>query len=142
MVLWNDHPMSKKYFNGSMGTLVRFSDSGWPVVRIERTGEEVELRLERWERLDARGQTIAWKSQVPVKLAYGVTIHKSQGLTLDYAEVDCQGVFERGQTYVALSRVRRLDGLRLRNWSPAYVAANQDAIRFMDRMQLEPYEDR
>lgn len=133
MVLKNDQSCSR-YINGSLGKVVGFSKSegNHPMVRIEKTGQVVKFKEETWKREDYQGNELASFKQIPLKLAYAVTIHKSQGLTLDLAEVNCDGIFSPGQTYVALSRVRSLDGLKLLNWDRSLVAANEDALRFED----------
>jgi len=119
-----------QYVNGSMGKVTEFSDSGFPIVKIERTGKEIEFSEDVWERKGFDGTVLARFRQIPLKLAYAVTIHKSQGLTLDVAEIDFKGIFSAGQAYVALSRVRSLEGLRLRNWNRDCVSANQEALEF------------
>ena len=69
--------------------------------------------------------------QVPLILAWAITIHKSQGATLSYAEIDAgNGVFECGQTYVALSRVRSLEGLTLTAFNPEKIIIDQRVIDF------------
>jgi ATP-dependent exoDNAse (exonuclease V) alpha subunit len=70
-------------------------------------------------------------SQIPLKLAWGLTIHSSQGATLDIAEIDIgAGIFEVGQTYVALSRVRSLDGLYLLGYDPTKIKVSRKVIEF------------
>jgi ATP-dependent DNA helicase PIF1 len=68
--------------------------------------------------------------QFPVRLGYAVTIHKSQGMTLDNVEIDFQRTFEEGQVYVATSRAKSLDGIYVRNFHPSMVRANIDALNF------------
>ncbi len=118
-----------KYCNGSLGRIIRF-DGGFPVVKIERTGKEELFEYSKWETRGPGGQILASFEQIPLKLAYALTIHKSQGMTLDHAEVDPRGIFTEGQLYVALSRVRTLEGLRLLGWHSKYIKANKEALNF------------
>jgi len=75
-------------------------------------------------------QTVATMEQYPFKLAYATTIHKSQGLTLDYIDIDLTNCFAPGQAYVALSRAKTLEGLRLRGWNTASIKADPRVIGF------------
>lgn len=124
----------KGYVNGSMGTVISFAEDGYPIVKIAKTGDEVTIDPHRWELKNCQDIPLASFEQIPLKLAYAVTIHKSQGLTLDAAEMDCAGIFTGGQAYVGLSRVRTLEGLRLLNWSKEYVAADRDALKFYESL--------
>ena len=78
---------------------------------------------------------IAIRRQYPLRLAYGITIHKSQGMSLDNLVVDCSKIFEKGQTYVALSRATKLSGLYLCNFNPADVKTDPKVVEFYDNMQ-------
>ncbi len=131
MVVRNDSGCAR-YINGSMGKVVSFSSDGFPVVKIEKTGEEITFTEEIWERKDADGVVLASFKQIPLKLASALTIHKAQGLTLDVAEIDCSGIFAAGQVYVALSRTRSLEGLRLKNWNKKFVFAHPEALKFYE----------
>lgn len=74
---------------------------------------------------------IASRAQIPLLLAWSITIHRVQGCTLDYAECNLgQSVFEKGQAYVALSRVRNLEGLYITNLYPKCIKANEKALEF------------
>ena len=102
----------KKYVNGSLGTVVRFDNvSGYPIVEL-RHGREVEIKPDTWELMDGdkRRASIV---QLPLRLAWAITVHKSQGMTLDAARIDLRGAFVEGMGYVALSRVKNLDSLQL-----------------------------
>jgi len=83
-----------------------------PVVRLN-SGREVIAEPEEWIIEDETGDVLASYEQVPLCLAWAITIHKSQGMTLDAAEIDLSRTFELGQGYVALSRLKSLDGLKL-----------------------------
>ena len=83
-----------------------------PVVRLN-TGREVVAEPEEWIIEDEHGEVLASYEQVPLCLAWAITIHKSQGMTLDAAEIDLSRTFELGQGYVALSRLKSLTGLQL-----------------------------
>jgi hypothetical protein len=101
-----------RYVNGTLGTVVGFSkDNGYPIVRTN-AGREIVAEPDEWRAEDA-GRTLARISQVPLRLAWAMTVHKSQGMSLDAAHMDLSQTFEYGQGYVALSRVRTLAGLSL-----------------------------
>lgn len=109
-------------FNGTMGEVVGFHgqslDDGkaffqkLPIVRLN-SGRTVIAEPDVWEVEDGQGEILASLTQIPLCLAWAITVHKSQGMTLDSAEIDLTHTFETGQGYVALSRLRSLDGLRL-----------------------------
>ncbi|MPX53656.1 helicase [Moraxella catarrhalis] len=114
-------------YNGTMGEVVGFigvsgkaykatdadiSETAYPLVRLN-TGGEVAAEPEEWTVEDKDGTVLASYTQVPLCLAWAITVHKSQGMTLDAAEIDLSKTFEMGQGYVALSRLRSLDGLKL-----------------------------
>lgn len=133
-VMFLNNDKDKRWVNGSMGIVMDFHEVGAPIVKIAKTGEVCALAKHRWERKDCYDTVLASFEQIPLKLAYAVTIHKSQGLTLDAAEMDCRGIFTDGQAYVGLSRVRTLAGLRLLNWDRRYVAADPDALKFYESL--------
>lgn len=107
-------------FNGTMGVVKRFADKsgrldevgGYPIIELN-DGKEVYAVPEEWSIEDERGGVLANYSQVPLCLAWAITVHKSQGMTLDAAEIDLSKTFEMGQGYVALSRLSSLSGLKL-----------------------------
>jgi ATP-dependent DNA helicase PIF1 len=109
-VMFTRNNFEHGYVNGTLGTVVGFSPSAFPLVKTR--GGVIEASPEEW-RIDDRGRTLAKITQVPLRLAWAITVHKSQGMSLDSALMDLSQAFEYGQGYVALSRVRSLDGLYL-----------------------------
>ena len=95
-------------------------------------GTTAEIKRELFELYD-KDEVIASRKQYPLRLAYGITIHKSQGMTLDKLVVDCDRIFESGQLYVALSRVRNLEGVYLKSFNPRKIILNEKIVEFYQK---------
>ncbi len=109
MFVANNFPAG--YVNGTRGTVLDF-DGLVPIV-VTATGREVKVEPHSWK-LEEDGRVRAEVSQLPLRLAWAITIHKSQGMSLDAAEIDLSRSFSPGMGYVALSRVRSMDGIYLK----------------------------
>jgi ATP-dependent DNA helicase PIF1 len=125
--------------NGSQGIITGFcAVSGCPQVKFNN-GIEMIMTRNIWQSDKIPGIGV---SQVPLILAWALTIHKSQGATLDAAEIDVgSGIFECGQTYVALSRVKSLDGLYLTSFDASKIRINRKVKEFYDNLTLNQGEN-
>ena len=124
----------KGYLNGSMGEVIRFDEEGMPVVRLSN-GMNLKAETEEWRVEDETGKLLVSYTQVPLRLAWAITVHKSQGMTLDSAVMDLGKTFERGQGYVALSRVKNLEGLKLLGLNDTALQVDALALRADMRFQ-------
>lgn len=116
VVMFTKNNPKEGFANGTLGTVVEFDkSSGRPVVKT-RTGLLITVEPMDWV-VEEDGKAKGSITQYPLRLAWAITVHKSQGMTLDEAVMDLRKVFEYGQGYVALSRVRRLTGLHILGWN-------------------------
>ena len=136
MFVKNDSSAEKKYYNGMIGTIERISDRGFTVIPKD-SAAEIEVKPEQWENtryvLNDKTNEISEEvegtfKQFPVKTAWAITVHKSQGLTFDKAIIDVQHAFTHGQTYVALSRCRTLQGMVLSAPLPRTAIIRDEAV--------------
>jgi ATP-dependent DNA helicase PIF1 len=120
--------------NGAQGIVTDVSPQGMPVVKY-KNGYQMTMSPHIWPSELIPGIGV---SQVPLILAWALTIHKAQGSTLDIAEVDAgSGIFECGQTYVALSRVKSLEGLYLSSFDAKRVRINKKVQEFYEVLEKE-----
>lgn len=109
-VMFTKNNFEEGYVNGTLGIVESFSEAG-PVVKT-RSGKVITVTALEWNVEDS-GKILAKITQLPLRLAWAITVHKSQGMSLDAAHMDLSRAFEYGQGYVALSRVRTLSGVSL-----------------------------
>jgi len=112
VVMFTKNDPAGRYVNGTLGIVEAFDpESGSPVVRT-RGGKRIVAEPVTWK-IEENGKERASVTQIPLRLAWAITVHKSQGMSLDAAVIDLSRAFEYGQGYVALSRLRSLAGLSL-----------------------------
>lgn len=150
-----NYDMDKGIVNGSIGKILEFlsteeyqkkylpdieesqclDKTEYPVIQFVN-GERIHMKPHTWlsERFAEFGIGVR---QLPLILAWAVSIHKSQGMTVDMAEIDVgRSIFECGQSYVALSRVRSLDGLYLTAFEPSKIKVNRKVKDFYEKMRI------
>lgn len=130
MCLWNLNP-EDGIANGSIGTVSSIEDR-IPYVEFQN-GILMDMERKEWQMRES-GQVIAGRSQLPLRLAWAITSHKCQGMTLDAIEVFLERCFDYGQTYVALSRARTLEGLYIGSINYDMIRAHPDALKFYENI--------
>lgn len=126
VVMFVKNNFDKEYVNGTLGAVVNFDEFGYPIVKT-KNGKTITASPESWK-LEEDDAVLAEISQIPLRLAWAITVHKSQGMSLDAAEVDLAKSFEPGMGYVALSRIRSLQGLRLMGWNEMALKVHPEII--------------
>lgn len=132
VMLLKNLDMTKGLANGSRGVITDFIEEK-PLVRF-LNGEERLIDWEVWE-VEENDKKILTAKQIPLRVAYAISIHKVQGCTLDYVEIDLSTIFEYGQAYVALSRVKSLDGLSIINIDYEHIKAHPKAIEYYKNLK-------
>ena len=144
IVMFNRNDPHGKYFNGSLGKVVSFNDDGWPNIKLNDRAENNQIvpgkllqgiKYEDFYMEDENGKRLATIRQLPLKLAWAITVHKSQGLTLDSVEVDLSNTFVDGLGYVALSRVRSINDLSITGINNKALRVNPVAIDIENWLQ-------
>jgi ATP-dependent exoDNAse (exonuclease V) alpha subunit len=129
-VMFVKNNMENGYINGTLGEVVGFvEEQGQLLPKVKlRDGLRLIVAPETWSIENDGAKVLASYTQIPLCLAWAITVHKSQGMTLEAAEMDLSQTFEKGQGYVALSRLKSLDGLRLLGIND--MALQLDALAF------------
>ncbi|WP_343564246.1 helix-turn-helix domain-containing protein [Sphingobacterium sp.] len=148
MFIRNDSGDERKYYNGKIGTVKHIDTiQGTVTVTFPDGSDEVTVKRETWENIrynydkgqdQIKEEVLGTFSQFPLRLAWAITIHKSQGLTFDKAIIDAGTSFAAGQVYVALSRLTSLDGLVLKSIIPSYaIRTDYQVVEFAQRAQSQ-----
>lgn len=133
IVMFVKNNFEKGYVNGTLGKVVRFDKEKNPVVEI-MSGDRITVKTASW--LVEEDDVIeAQITQLPLRLAWAITIHKSQGMSLDAAEIDLAKSFEPGMGYVALSRVRSLKGIKLLGLNETALQVNPQIVEYDKSLQ-------
>ncbi|XP_058120680.1 ATP-dependent DNA helicase PIF1 [Anopheles ziemanni] len=133
VMLLKNYNIAEGLVNGARGVVMNFVQ-GLPLVKFKR--RELVVRSEKWSVKTASGMVLT-RTQLPLKLAWAFSIHKSQGLTLDCVELSLAKVFEAGQAYVALSRAQSLDSIRVLDFDLKQVWANPKVLEYYRNLRRQ-----
>lgn len=134
LVMFVKNNFDAGYVNGTLGVISGFdTESGYPIVTTIR-GQKITAELATWV-FEEDGQIKAEVRQIPLRLAWAITVHKSQGMSLDAARIDLSRAFEKGMGYVALSRVRSLNGIHLVGLNERALEVSAEVARFDDELR-------
>ncbi len=134
-VMFIKNSFDEGYVNGTLGVVEDFDNTGFPIVRTF-SGDKIFVSQAEWT-VEEEGKVLAKVEQLPLRLAWAITVHKSQGMSLDAAEIDLSKAFAPGQGYVALSRLRSLSGLSLRRLNDMALAMHPRAMEVDERLLAE-----
>lgn len=134
-VMFVANNFTEKYANGSRGKVIGFDkDTAKPIIQLQNSTRQVIAEEYTWN-IEEDGKIRASVTQLPLRLAWAITIHKSQGMSLDSAQVDLSQTFTYGMGYVALSRVRSLDGLYLVGLNAMALRLHPDIFKFDEEIR-------
>jgi ATP-dependent DNA helicase PIF1 len=134
LVMFVKNNFDEGYVNGTMGRVIDFTEKeDFPIVETF-AHKQIIVKPSAWT-IDEEGVIKAKLTQIPLRLAWAITIHKSQGMSLDAAEIDLGKSFVTGMGYVALSRVRNLEGIRLRSLNRTALTVNDEVIKIDKKLR-------
>lgn len=135
-VMFTKNNANAGFVNGTLGTVIGFDDeSRCPVVML-RDDTVLVVKPMEWA-VEEQGEVLARIMQIPLRLAWAITIHKSQGMSMDAAVMDLSRTFEFGQGYVALSRVRKLSGVHLLGVSEQAFRVNPEILKQDEQFRIQ-----
>ena len=126
-VMFVKNDINKKYQNGTLGEIIDFDDRDKPIIKTFNE-KIISVDYENWDYIDENGKVLASISQIPLRYAWAITIHKSQGMTLDAAEIDLGKAFGSSMGYVALSRVKKFKNINLISINTEALEINKDIL--------------
>lgn len=135
-VMCTKNNTQRGFVNGTIGTVVSFGyGNDYPIIQT-KNGEEILIEPMTWQ-IEEDGKVKAEITQVPLRLAWAITVHKSQGMSLDSASIDLTNAFEYGQGYVALSRVKNINGLNLLGLGDKSLLVHPDVLNIDEYFKNE-----
>ena len=149
MFIKNDSSTDKRYYNGKIGIITAISKES-VTVKCANEIDEIVTEKETWSNINysineetkaIKEEMIGAFSQIPLRLAWAITIHKSQGLTFEKAIIDAEASFAHGQTYVALSRCTSLEGLVLKTPITSSAIINDSTVSVFNESVEENHPD-
>jgi ATP-dependent DNA helicase PIF1 len=130
VMLLNNKDVESGLVNGAVGTVLEINGDS---VTVQFDNKIVcNISYEKVDSISKKHVEIASREQIPLMLAYAITIHKSQGMTLKNVHIDGRGIFEYGQAYVAFSRVESPQGLHVKYFNPGTIKAHPKAVQFYE----------
>lgn len=133
-VIFTKNSMEGEYVNGTLGKIIELENF---FIKVQTSsGKMIDVKQEDWK-IEEDGKIKAKLSQYPLRLAWAITVHKSQGMSLDEAIINLGDTFEYGQGYVALSRVRTLEGLYLKSYNPKSLQVNVAISEFDEKIRKD-----
>jgi DNA-binding CsgD family transcriptional regulator len=123
------------YVNGTLGVVDSFNSFDDPIVRVN-SGLTIPVSSQSWK-IEEEGKVKAEISQLPLRLAWAITVHKSQGMSLDSMELDLSKSFVKGMGYVALSRVRSLNGMKLLGFNDMSLLVDDEILTMDEKFKVE-----
>jgi ATP-dependent exoDNAse (exonuclease V) alpha subunit len=127
-VMFTKNNQKDGFVNGTLGVVEGFDpQSNLPIIKI-RSGRKIKVDYADWA-VEEDGKIKGKLSQIPIRLAWAITVHKSQGISLDEAVIDLSRVFEFGQGYVAISRVKRLSGVYILGWNERAFQVDPEVLK-------------
>lgn len=127
MMLTNTY-FNDNIVNGSQGKIIGFNDDNMPIVKFYNN-QIKHIEPETFE-IEEDDELFGYYTQIPLRLSYSSSIHKTQGATLDAVEIDFNGIFEYGQAYVAISRAKKLENIIIKNFNINKIRAHPDIVRY------------
>ncbi len=134
-VMFTKNHVDGGYVNGTLGVVSDFNSFGDPIIRTN-SGMTFAVGPQSWK-IEEEGKVKAEITQLPLRLAWAITVHKSQGMSLDAMEVDLSKSFVRGMGYVALSRVRSLGGMKLLGFNEMSLMVDPEVLEMDQKFQKE-----